>query len=719
MPREARPTVPLVHIASLVCAALVILLGVGTVVSWQLLDGAPDPFSNRLIDGLVAAAFVICGTALLLVKGGWLRAAAGMGGLVTVLCLLIFADDVMKLDLGINPAALESFASARSIAFVSIAPTTLIAFGLAGASLIALGLGRRQAFLAALLGTLVGTLGLTAVVNRGVAELPLEWLSYFQTQPLTALGLLVLGIALATAALGRIDPRPAPADWAVPLAIGTTTLLVGLMVWHGLRLNELRQLEQSLERRTEVLTVSITNNLRLVADYLAGYPYEPAAPAGTTDSTTFIRPTRVSFPGLSDTGWIEVADPSDPSMADRFAQIPQLRFLEGRYDTLFEAEGPIVSGPTTLEGGEIAFRIVMRRDLDEQSRAFLSGMIAASTIFATVPQLGGSAVDVVVLSDEEPVFVHGDIDPGDPPPWGRTVGLALPGPAAWQLFVSPRVGLLDAGRSAIPELVLGASLLIAVLLTALARTAAQARHRAHELEQAAQGPFAPAGGPGFEHLTATIGNEIRNPLAVILNVIELRQIKTHGEREVDSAHLNAVLRRQSNRILDVMNAMIDLTGGARSAGLPDLKEIDLAALVRDVVGSASMGDYASPVTLTCEQDEIIVQADPDRLARSLRNVLSYARRHTPAGTSVDVRVERPADGEACVSIQDHGPALPPGDENKLFTPSVERHASSPRTIDGTLLLTAAKRIVELHDGRITASSKPDGGVEFRILLPVR
>jgi len=719
MARGGRPSTPFVHVISLVCSGLVILLGVGTVVSWQLLGGPRDLFSNRLVDGIVAAAFVACGVALLLVKAGWLRVAAVLGGSVSLLGLLVFLNDVLELDLGIDAVALENLATARSIAFVSIAPTTLMAFVLAGAALIALGAKDRYGFVAALLGTLVATLALAALVNGGVSALTLEWLSYFRTEPVTAVGLIVLGIGLTTAALDRFDPTSEPSGWAVPLAVGTTTLLVGMVVWHGLRLNELRQLERSLDRQAESLSVSIRNNMALVASFLAGFPYQPESlEAGQSPST--IRPASAYFPGLSNASWIDVVDPSAPPIADAFAQIPRFQFLEGRYEELFEAEGPIISGPTTLQDGGIGFWIVMRRDMDDQSRAFLSGMIAASTIFSTVPQLGGSGFDVMVLSNQEPVFLYGDIGPDNRPAWGRSVALELPGPATWELIVSPRSGLLESGRSALPEFILGASLLVAVLLTALTRTAAQARHRAWMLERDTRDfdPTDPTSqNARVDRLIANIGNEIRNPVAVIRNVAELLQLETTDEQE--RPRLHAVLLRQSARIRDVMNATLDFQVGAGSSGLVEMQSVDLTHLVLEVVNDQDTRADSSTarVAFRSEQGAILIKADRELLGRAFQNLLDYATRHTPRSESVEVSIERTSDREACVTIRDRGPAIEAGEEENLFAPHLRRETTSPRTIEGTLMLTAAKRVVELHGGRISVIARAEGGLDFRVSLP--
>lgn len=711
-----------VHLVPLVCAALLTLLGVGTLVAWQLGSGgflfAP---SIPAIEGVVAAAFVLSGVALLVLQLGWGRFPAVVGGCVAGLALLVSLQQVLELDLGVDAAVLEGLASARSVAWVSIDPTTLIAFVLAGTTLALLGTNARHAFAGTALGALVATLGVVALLEGSSAARSFEWIGYFHTTTPTAVGLLVVGIGLAAAGLERREPGSEAVDWAAPVAVGVTVALIGAILWQGLRGHELRQLQRILDERTQTISVAVQNSLAGPMAYLDQFPYEPppAAEPGRPSASP-VRQLGGHFPGLRATTWIDLPRGADGSPAQALEGISELGFLEGRYETLLESGGPVLSGPIPLDGGT-GFRIVLYRRAAEDSTALITGVISGSSVFASLPRFLGSGLDVVVLCNDEPVFRHGEIRADRPLPGHRRLPLELPGPASWEMIVAPRIDLLDANRSALPEVVLGASLVIALLLTALTRTARVARVRARVLEEGQQGRGAAAAPTmqvaDFNRFVATLGHEIRNPLAVIQNVVQVLE----GDLPVgvDEERLRAILTRQVDQLAHVMDAVLDLQAEGGPEDLVEMRDLDLGSLIEEVVDAANTRAAREDVVATLKIDEprVIVKADRELLRRAFHNLLRFSLSRAPAGTSVRVAVEAGDGARATVRIGDRGSGLEPGDAERLLSPfsGLERSVGS-RTAEGTLALAAAGRLIELHGGEVSASSE-GGGLELRVLLP--
>jgi PAS domain S-box-containing protein len=113
-----------------------------------------------------------------------------------------------------------------------------------------------------------------------------------------------------------------------------------------------------------------------------------------------------------------------------------------------------------------------------------------------------------------------------------------------------------------------------------------------------------------------------------------------------------------------------------------------------------------------------IEADPDRLAQVLDNLLGNAAKYAPEGGAIEVAV-RP-DGEGVrLEVRDEGIGLPPGAEETIFQPfgraaNVERHA-----IEGMGLgLYISRQIAERHGGRLWAASPGEGqGSTFSLWLP--
>ncbi|MBI4611439.1 MAG: histidine kinase, partial [Candidatus Rokubacteria bacterium] len=112
------------------------------------------------------------------------------------------------------------------------------------------------------------------------------------------------------------------------------------------------------------------------------------------------------------------------------------------------------------------------------------------------------------------------------------------------------------------------------------------------------------------------------------------------------------------------------------------------------------------------------RGDERRIAQVLLNLVGNAIKFTEAG---EVRVQATlADGAFLVAVADTGPGIAPADQAKIFEEFQQADSSSTRRKGGTGLgLSIARRIIELHGGRIWVESTPGQGSTFRFTLPVR
>jgi signal transduction histidine kinase len=114
-----------------------------------------------------------------------------------------------------------------------------------------------------------------------------------------------------------------------------------------------------------------------------------------------------------------------------------------------------------------------------------------------------------------------------------------------------------------------------------------------------------------------------------------------------------------------------------------------------------------------------VEADPDRLAQVLRNLVDNAVKYSPQGGLIVVRGEvRPH--EVVVSVADQGIGIAPEHLNRLFDKFFRiKEGPSRGTVGSGLGLPIARTIVESHGGRIWAESRPGEGSTFYFTLPLR
>jgi len=121
--------------------------------------------------------------------------------------------------------------------------------------------------------------------------------------------------------------------------------------------------------------------------------------------------------------------------------------------------------------------------------------------------------------------------------------------------------------------------------------------------------------------------------------------------------------------------------------------------------------------VTVHADPVYVHGDSRRLFQVFSNVLHNANKYTPAGGQVSVTCER-AGAEVIIRIRDTGIGIPTDMLDEVFDPMVQVHRASLGPRGGLGLgLTVAKRLIELHGGRIEAHSDGEGkGSEFLIFL---
>src|SRR6476660_1364623 len=124
--------------------------------------------------------------------------------------------------------------------------------------------------------------------------------------------------------------------------------------------------------------------------------------------------------------------------------------------------------------------------------------------------------------------------------------------------------------------------------------------------------------------------------------------------------------------------------------------------------------------LRVDPAEIVVQADERKLRQVVFNLLSNAVKFTPPGGRVDVSAQLTT-GVVAVAVTDTGPGIAAGDQELIFEEFQQAGVAgtAPRREGTGLGLPLARKLVELHGGRLWVESAPGKGSTFRFTLPVR
>jgi signal transduction histidine kinase len=113
-----------------------------------------------------------------------------------------------------------------------------------------------------------------------------------------------------------------------------------------------------------------------------------------------------------------------------------------------------------------------------------------------------------------------------------------------------------------------------------------------------------------------------------------------------------------------------------------------------------------------------VDADRDRLAQALRNLLRNAVEHTQVGGTIELGARESVDGRVQIWVDDNGPGIAPEERDRVFDRFHRADAARARSSGGTGLgLAIVRAIVDAQGGRVWATDSPLGGARVVIELP--
>jgi len=219
---------------------------------------------------------------------------------------------------------------------------------------------------------------------------------------------------------------------------------------------------------------------------------------------------------------------------------------------------------------------------------------------------------------------------------------------------------------------------------------------------------------------ANMSHELRTPLNAILGYAELMLDSIYGE---PSDKMRVVLERlQSNgrHLLGLINDVLDLSKIEAGQLTLSLNDYSLNDLVHGVVSAVEPLAAEKRLAFTAKVAPNLPagRGDERRLSQVLLNLVGNAIKFTDKG-EVAIRASA-TNGAFTVSVCDTGPGIPVADQAKIFEEFQQADSSITRKKGGTGLgLSIAKRIIEMHGGRIWVESEPGKGSTFYFTLPVR
>jgi signal transduction histidine kinase/ActR/RegA family two-component response regulator len=221
-----------------------------------------------------------------------------------------------------------------------------------------------------------------------------------------------------------------------------------------------------------------------------------------------------------------------------------------------------------------------------------------------------------------------------------------------------------------------------------------------------------------DEFLATLAHELRNPLAPIrfaLEALKADPVPATATRARD------VIERQVRQLVRLVDDLLDVSRITANKIQLRCEPLDLGRLITTAVESIAPLATAAGHTLDVQlpPQSISVNGDLARLVQVFANVLNNAVKFTPRGGHIWVTAGGQAD-EAVVRIRDSGVGIAPTVLPRVFEMFHQGEAPLERSTGGLGIgLTLARRLVEMHQGRIDIRSQGAGeGTEVEIRLPM-
>jgi signal transduction histidine kinase len=219
-------------------------------------------------------------------------------------------------------------------------------------------------------------------------------------------------------------------------------------------------------------------------------------------------------------------------------------------------------------------------------------------------------------------------------------------------------------------------------------------------------------------LVAGIGHDLRSPLAGIRGMTDaLLDGVVHRPGDVEE-YLRRI-RRESVRMAGMVEDLFQLSRATSAALRLPSERLALGEVASDAAAAETAAATAAGVTILAADPAgwpTVLGSDAD-LVRVLRNLLSNAIRHTPAGETVWISAGTRG-AEAWLAVHDGCGGIPEADLDRVFEPGYRgTDARTPDEFSGAGLgLAIAKALMEAQQGRITVTNESPG-CRFEITLP--
>lgn len=221
------------------------------------------------------------------------------------------------------------------------------------------------------------------------------------------------------------------------------------------------------------------------------------------------------------------------------------------------------------------------------------------------------------------------------------------------------------------------------------------------------------------NFVSNISHELRTPLTHVKGYIELMVSESLGPITPEQKHAMQVSQQSTVRLEGLIDDLIMFSLASRGELSLRLEAVDIARLANLSVKSVEQKakDRGVAVHAVLDEELPFIQADSQKIAWALGQLLDNAVKFTSSGGRVVLSVQRETANLVIISVTDTGIGIPPHRIEEIFEPFHQLDSSSTRKYGGTGIgLSLVRQIVEAHGSMLEVTSVDGKGSTFKFPL---
>ena len=234
------------------------------------------------------------------------------------------------------------------------------------------------------------------------------------------------------------------------------------------------------------------------------------------------------------------------------------------------------------------------------------------------------------------------------------------------------------------------------------------RHRLNELEQQKN------------RFLRQVSHELKTPLTALREGSELLSEEALGRLTPQQQEVTGILRANSIELQRLIEDL--LSYGAAEFNRREVRHarVEMRRVIARVLDDQNLALRARALRIAPEVEDIVLEADFEKVRIMLDNLVSNAAKFAPEGSAIRIEAKT-RDDRMILDVADDGPGIPPADRGRVFDPFYRgRNTSGGRLPGSGIGLSIVRDYAQAHGGSVEVVDEPGrDGARMRMTLPLR